>query len=1004
MNGPATDRRPPPASAPGDLRGRSGWAQLPARVQPSRLLLLAADGRGELIARLREARRRAAAGEDLADLADGPSAERGGHRLAIVAADAADLERKIGLALDKLSGTGTRLALQGSVYYTERQPDADAGTAFLFPGQGSQHPGMLDELCLLLPRVRGWIEELDRTLADLPVPPPSLLAYPPSDGLSEEERGVLGRELLGMRGGAQLSLVADLALFEVVSELGIACDAMLGHSNGEHAALFASQTFRADRGRLFAAMRAMVEQAIAMPPPQPPERVITVGTRDRRRLDEVLAATDGLHLAMINCPTQVVLAGREDAVESAGRQLAAAGAIVVPVPLDRAYHTPLFAAWGSWLRGLYERTEVGRGTRRLYSGMTAGPYPAEAEEIRDLAAAQWTRTVDFERAVRRLYDDGVRVFVEVGPGNKLTGFVADVLRDREHLAVATSSPQHPPVQQLQRLVAVLFVHARPLDLRSATARRLLRPHAPLADEDAADEPAAPPAPPAGEPDPRLGLFLAHQTLMREFLDSQARVLAATVRRAGTAAVPLAAPVVQPARSADTAIFEWPLLGDEVEVDGRRLVAVRRFDLERDPLLRDHSLGARDGEAPGGAVHPLAVLPFTFTLEIVAEAALRLAGGRGMVSEISAARGTRWLALDRGSLRVRVLAEADPARPGRARVRVFELAGDREHLAFEAEAEVSEGPPAAPFREPAPSREPPPLHDPAPPQRWSVEGFYRDFAFHGPSFRGIRRVAGVAGEDLEAELEALPRPPPAGRPGAPGLLLDPALLDCVGQLVGFWLLEGGRQDFGIFPFSMRRLRIFGPAPAPGQRFRARARVLWQEHGATRADVEIAHLDGRTLYLVEGFEQRYVAFPPALARALFGAAEAGRDRFVSGPEPANGDLAARSLEGIPHPFLADSWGIWGRALAHRTLSSTELDEWYDRNSCSVPWLLSRLVAKEAVRSWAAAAHGLDLPLGEVVLAAVDAGTFAVRHPVLATLPPEAAVRVERQDERIVARLVG
>lgn len=972
-------------------------------MRPSRLLLLAADGRNELAAELAAARRRLAAGDETAE----PPARSGRHRLAIVATDAADLDRKIELALDKLDGTSTRLALRGSVYYSERQPAADAGTAFLFPGQGSQHPGMLDELCLLFPRVRGWIEELDRTLADLPVLSPSLLAYPPTGGLSDEEGGFLGRELLGMRGGAQLSLVSNLALFEVVSELGIGCDAMLGHSNGEHAALFASQTFRIDRPGLFAAMRRMVERALVLPPPAPPERVITVSTRDRRRLEEVLAKTgDGLYLAMINCPSQVVLAGREGAVESAARELAAAGAIVVRVPLDRAYHTPLFSAWGSWLRELYEGTEAGAGDRRLYSAMTASPYPVQAEQIRDLAAAQWTRTVDFESAVRRLYDDGVRVFVEVGPGNKLTGFVGDVLRDREHLAVATSSPQHPAVQQLQRLVALLFVHDRPLDLRSPTARRLLRPLAPPSDEAAAEDRPPPAASRAGEADPRLEIFLTHDGLMREFLDSQARVLSYVVRGAAagaaaptrsTAGRPAPAPD-PPSPSAREAAFEWPLLGDTVELHGHRLETLRRFDLARDPLLRHHSLGARDGEHADGCVHPLPVLPFTFTLEIVAEAASRLAGGRGRVSEIRAARGYRWLALDRGELCVRIVAEADPAWPRRARVRVFELAGEREHLAFEAEAEVgSDEPSAAPPGEPRPAAAPL-----APPQRWSVEEFYRDFAFHGPSFRGIRRVSGVGGEAIEAELEALPHPAPGGRHRAPELLVDPALLDCAGQLVGFWLLEGGRRDFGIFPFHMKRLRLFGRRAAPGRRCRARARVLWQAHGATSADVEIADEEGRPLYAIEGFEQRYVAFPPALTRALFGAAEAGRDRFVSTPRPADGAVAARALEGIPHRFLEESWGIWGRALAHRALSSTELDEWYDLNSCSTAWLLSRLVAKEVVQSWAREAHGLELPLAEVVLTAGDSGGFAVRHPVLATLPAGAVLSVERQEERMVARL--
>src|SRR5262249_51272947 len=161
------------------------------------------------------------------------------------------------------------------------------------------------------------------------------------------------------------------------------CDMMVGHSNGEHAALFASNAIRSGRQGLLTACRLMIEQAISWPPPALPEAVVTVGLRDRGMLDGWLAEEPGgLFVPMVNCPSEVVVAGREDAVERLARRLGGSGVVAQRVPLARAYHTPLFAGWGEWLRRLYEYAEVGSPAVPLYSCMTGAPYPEDAAAVR----------------------------------------------------------------------------------------------------------------------------------------------------------------------------------------------------------------------------------------------------------------------------------------------------------------------------------------------------------------------------------------------------------------------------------------------------------------------------------------------------------------------------------------------------------------------------------------------------------------------------------------------
>jgi hypothetical protein len=140
------------------------------------------------------------------------------------------------------------------------------------------------------------------------------------------------------------------------------------------------------------------------------------------------------------------------------------------------------------------------------------------------------------------------------------------------------------------------------------------------------------------------------------------------------------------------------------------------------------------------------------------------------------------------------------------------------------------------------------------------------------------------------------------------VFDPALLDCAGQLVAFWLLEaqGREPSFGVFPFRLQRLQIARAPLPPGSRVHAAARITERE-GLTRAEVTFTTEDGRVLMSVEGLEQRVVMFPPACNRRLI----AGDPTVVIHDDEAE--------------FLASSFGIWERTLAHLALSTADRAAW-------------------------------------------------------------------------------
>jgi len=222
------------------------------------------------------------------------------------------------------------------------------------------------------------------------------------------------------------------------------------------------------------------------------------------------------------------------------------------------------------------------------------------------------------------------------------------------------------------------------------------------------------------------------------------------------------------------------------------------------------------------------------------------------------------------------------------------------------------------------------------------------------------------------------------PGRGALPLDPALLDCAGQLVAFWLLEqGGRAPtFGIFPVSARRYFQPRPAPPPGAELHCRCRVTLAAGGLTTADVVFFTGDAlrrtdQVVAVLEGFVQRLIEFPPALAACLFGGAAVA----FSQPRPAPPGQAARQIDTADWTILQGGQGVWARLIAQQMLTPGERRAWRSvAPAAQLTWLLGRVALKETAAAWAAT-RGAGLPLAAIALEAQpDGKTFIARSPAL------------------------
>jgi acyl transferase domain-containing protein/phosphopantetheinyl transferase len=417
-----------------------------------------------------------ASGGDLKDLAFTlNTGESGGDcKLAIVASSHADLKSKIDKALMRLSEPSCRqIRDPQGVYYFERRLAQEGKLAFVFPGEGSQFPGMLSDLCMIFPEVMNQFDLADRayTQAGADILPSEFIF--PASGLTEKDAALAKQRLWGMDGAISAILTANSALFELLTNLGIRPDCVLGHSTGEFSAMMASGMLDLDclqnqlqfgedlyRVYISSARESNVDVSL-----------LAVGT-DSQTVEEVLNKTGGLVLiAMDNCPLQTVISGDPDSVERAMRELQSRGVICEGLSFNRPYHTPAFSSFIEPLRKLLSRWVVNPPAVPAYTCATKTWFPSELDEIRNVAAEQWVRPVAFRETVEAMYADGVRIFVEVGARGNLSSFILNTLRGRAFLALPTAPENKSSITALHHLLGILSAQGLTLELDHLYSQR-----------------------------------------------------------------------------------------------------------------------------------------------------------------------------------------------------------------------------------------------------------------------------------------------------------------------------------------------------------------------------------------------------------------------------------------------------------------------------------------------------------------------------------------------------
>ena len=320
-------------------------------------------------------------------------------------------------------------------------------TALLFPGQGSQQVGMATAAAAAYPAAQAALAEADDVLA---FPLSRLMAEGPEETLTDTinaQPALLAASIAILR-----ALEAELGAPGSPAPASAAPGRQVflaGHSMGEYSALVAARSLAyADGLRLVRERGRLMKEAGT----RSPGMMAAILGLDEDKVAAVCAevtAKGGIaQVANDNCPGQIVISGDTAGMQAAMEALTAAGAKkVIPLAVSIAAHSPLMRPAAEELQAAIAATPLAPPMAPIIGNTTAAPLTS-VEAIRGELGAQLTGSVRWTATLQYLVDAAVTTFVEIGPGEVLSGLVKRVARSATRLSIAEPDAVRTYVQSL----------------------------------------------------------------------------------------------------------------------------------------------------------------------------------------------------------------------------------------------------------------------------------------------------------------------------------------------------------------------------------------------------------------------------------------------------------------------------------------------------------------------------------------------------------------------------
>jgi len=307
--------------------------------------------------------------------------------------------------------------------------------AFLFPGQGSQYPGMADP----------WLDDK----------PAKRVLHKCSKVLGwDVVEASRDPEALKRTDIVQPAIFAcDLATYAVLREEGVPCHAAAGHSLGEYAALVAGGALDLKHGLQALAVRAKAMQEAAEQNLGAMTALIGMSVQEAWEVCEVAGRGDKLAVANENGPKQTVLSGSVAAIERAEEVARTRGAKAVRLQVAGAFHSPLMDSAVQPVREAISRINFHTPKFPVVPNASGKPT-TQPLVLRDLLSRHLSSTVKWDASLRAMAEMGITHFIEAGPGDVLAKLARRAVPGAEVRTVGSPDEARAVGQEIRQPAAV----------------------------------------------------------------------------------------------------------------------------------------------------------------------------------------------------------------------------------------------------------------------------------------------------------------------------------------------------------------------------------------------------------------------------------------------------------------------------------------------------------------------------------------------------------------------
>lgn len=448
------------------------------------------------------------------------------YRLAIVAEGRDDLLNKIASCRERLeTGESSFCDPQRGLYMTGSGTAIEGRMAFMLPGLGSAYTGMMGDLCMHLPEIREVFDFVDRVCRSVGAEEaPSRRIFPAEAGARGDAASLASAEY-----AVVAVLMAEHAIYNLLNHLGITPDALLGFSTGEFGVYTMNGCIDVvEAAPLFYRLSTEAARSI---PRSIADDLKTMSVFASR--EQVMSLVERLELPVYLtadlAPEQTIVTGSAAAIEALAAGLSEAGMTSHVLSVSIPYHT-------SAVDGVIEDGIADKVLRSLnFSACLTESWlcslarlaPVEPQPILAALTGLLQRPILYRQTVERMYESGVRFFIEVGPQGVLSSQVKQILGECKVVAASSNLYRRHGITQINHLIAELFSHGRSMNLEYLYANRGVLPLENLAGEHVHQDHSDSCCQPDLSGEEVLGDFMRNVTdLNQDMIDSELEILSA----------------------------------------------------------------------------------------------------------------------------------------------------------------------------------------------------------------------------------------------------------------------------------------------------------------------------------------------------------------------------------------------------------------------------------------------------------------------------------------------